>query len=191
MGEDDIMDDVAKMFEVKNKEIFRNKLQLDIDNNVDSLIKTITNILNLEFMSFIKKMERRMDNDCSCHFLSDSVSKKQEIIMKQVVNSLDTKKNSLRETIVNLSLDKNCIEDYRLKLEKTTELLQSEIYNCLNFIISDDKELFSESMLVYVEDFKMQLYDKINSQIELRDMTLLNNARESRLKFDDLCKNTQ
>ena len=39
-------EDVKKQLEVKNKEIYLNKLNLDIDNNMEVLILAIDNLLN-------------------------------------------------------------------------------------------------------------------------------------------------
>ena len=38
--------DVKKQLEVKNKEIYHNKLNLDIENNLEVLVLTIDNLLN-------------------------------------------------------------------------------------------------------------------------------------------------
>lgn len=49
-------EDVKDQLKIKNKEIYLNKLNLDLDNNLEVLVLTVDNLLNTNKEMLIKKI---------------------------------------------------------------------------------------------------------------------------------------
>ena len=53
-------EDVKDQLKIKNKEIYLNKLNLDLDNNLEVLVLTVDNLLNTNKEMLIKKLEAKI-----------------------------------------------------------------------------------------------------------------------------------
>ena len=93
-------DDIKKQLEVKNKEIYLNKLKLDVDNNmevlvlaIDNLLTTLSHELTLKVIDIAESFrdKKEMEEDIKV-FMNDY----REILMKL----LDDKKSFLQNNLV-------------------------------------------------------------------------------------------
>ena len=105
--------DVRLILKEKNIEITKNKLGLDIENNMDSLKQNIENILNLEMAN----IERNVENNFSVLISSFITSAKKECMLyfkKQIEEIILLS----REFIYKESLTKNFIWQYEKHLQQ-------------------------------------------------------------------------
>ena len=140
--------DVLHELEVKNKEIYLNKLELDIDNNNEILIITIDNIINLFASEVTKK-------------LLDINNSSQEIIQKESLSF-----HELVTTII-----KQLLENRRLNLKKNVNNLENIDYK--NEILSEKENIIKEIEIFYNTQI-IELLNKINGYYEGFDQERIN-----------------
>lgn len=94
-------DSLDKLFYEKNKEILKNKLILDINNNTDSLELTLSNVISLE----MNKLYKNLIRVCEENKLEYSIQELKELIEKE--------KSSLNSILLDeLSKRRVVLEDY-------------------------------------------------------------------------------
>ena len=186
-------EEIKKQLKVKNKEIYINKLNLDLNNNMDGLVLTIDNLLNNIANDTIKKV---LDIEES-FFNQDSITKLIVVFIDNyrdnIMNELDIKKNK----IIELFGDKEISKDDIININND---IKSNIYNYYNnniekLIISIKEIINSELNKYRIDDLFLNslnnsLNNKILDCINIRDVILLNTFKESYRKYQELNKNT-
>ncbi|MBQ8891971.1 MAG: hypothetical protein IJ068_03795 [Bacilli bacterium] len=189
-------EDIRKQLEEKNKEIYFNKLKLDLTNNLEVLVLTIDNLLN----NMEKNMKDRILNIAES-FQNEKIIKEniREFIDKYKINLmtlLDDKKNRLE----NLFQDKKDINDYKIYLDDENKKINE---NISNYYIQNINSLIDNITKLYEDEFSnlrikeylknvlnSELEEKIMDTINSRDIILLNTFKETYMKYLELNKNT-
>ena len=203
--------DVNKMFETKNKEIFKNSLTLEMERNLESLKSTTDNSVSLEinklFLFFSKYFEEEKIDYKKEELLgllyrerkniNDIVNSKIEDKKKRILNNFLTKEKEgelIKEDFVN---------SYYEYLVKETEIINDEIELEVKKEISTvfSPDLVKKYKLESVEQldrihsridvlFKENILSKIKEQTKFRDESLKNMSEESYNKYLNLNKST-
>ena len=174
--------DVVKELAVKNKEIYLNKLNMDIDSNYELLKLTTTNIINLsinEVVSSILNIENSFLNKKRIEFLVDDY-------FKDFLEYID---NLYKKRFFNLKnkKDKDNYLDYINN--KVIDVIREYYVNHFSLIVdllsinySDfEKERLSNYINnIFCNKFILRLLDCINNA----NMILINNYRESTDRYN-------
>lgn len=202
--------DVNKMFETKNKEIFKNSLTLEMERNLESLKSTTDNSVSLEinklFLFFSKYFEEEKI-DYKKEELLGLLYRERKNINDIVNTKIEEKKNRIKDNYLNKEEDgiltEEYINNYYEKLLKETNKINEEIEIqlkteiCTNF----SPELIKKYRLETIEQaerihsridilFKDTVIKKIQEETKFRDESLKNMALESFKKYSDLNKST-
>lgn len=186
--------DVLKQLEVKNKEIYLNKLNIDLDNNLDILSITIANITNLFANEMINKILEIEGGIFNKNKISTCVISFHEKIKDQLIAMFYERKTKLEETLKDID---NI--NYKEMITKETELIISKIdayYNdninnlCNEIGIDYDefnlKRLSDYLKINYYEKFMLKIKECLNNT----NIILINNYNESYKKFQELNEKT-
>ncbi len=189
-------EDIKKQLEVKNKEIYKNKLNLDLTNNLEVLVLAIDNLLNnikLDTKNKILGIAESFQNES---IIETNVNNFIENYRLFLMNLLDNKKNNI-ESLYNEFED---INNYKDKLKSINIELQDNLDNNLNNnidnLVSKITNNYNDSfcnlrITEYLKNiFKDNLNNKILDIINSRDIILLNTFKESFFKYLELNKNT-
>ena len=112
-------EDVKDQLKIKNKEIYLNKLNLDLDNNLEVLVLTVDNLLNTNKEMLIKKIIDIEESFLNQELIEEKVSSFFEQYRVEFMNLLDNKKLDLKNTIIihdDLEICKNNIQDIYFSL---------------------------------------------------------------------------
>lgn len=186
-------EDIKKQLEVKNIEIFKNKLKLDINNNMEGLVLTIENLIN----KLINESTNRILG------IAESFSYKEEIekdieeyfskYLDYLMELLDKKRNNILKSI-NLNVNyEDCFDkETNNILVKLNEFYDNNIDNLVKKIQSYyDDSFCKERINNYLKNNLKENVDiKIIETIKGRDIILLNTFKETNIKFIELNKNT-
>ena len=95
-------DDLKRMFDEQNAKILKNKLMLDIDNNTDSLILTLSNVIMLEMNKLIKGIVK-FCNDNNIEYNEEELEKlidsEKEKLKEIIDEGLDLRKVELKKAL--------------------------------------------------------------------------------------------
>ena len=189
-------EDVKDQLKIKNKEIYLNKLNLDLDNNLEVLVLTVDNLLNTNKEMLIKKIIDIEESFLNQELIEEKVSSFFEQYRVEFMNLLDNKKLDLNNTIIihdDLEICKNNIQDNYFSLEKQIkEFTSQEIKQLEKLLLNDINDKFKQKRLKdYLENiFIINLNNKILDIIRNRDIILINTFQETYLKYLELNKNT-
>lgn len=93
-----------KLFYEKNKEILKNKLILDINNNTDSLRLTISNVIMLEMNKLYKHLVKLFEENKIKYsdeklrkLIEDEKTKLNDIVLKELSHRQELFENHIRE----------------------------------------------------------------------------------------------
>lgn len=188
--------DIKKQLEVKNKEIYMNKLNLDLDNNLEVLVLTIDNLLNLVSLETVKKILEIEESFFNKLEIEKSVTNFINSYRENLMTLLDDKKNNLLNTILvhdDLEICKNNINDNYLnikeKLNKSSKKLIISLQDELKVNLDDKfkiKRLNDYLNNIFIENLNRKTLDIIKN----RDVILMNTFNETYLKYLELNKNT-
>lgn len=186
-------EDIKKQLEVKNIEIFKNKLKLDINNNMEGLVLTIENLINklinestnrilgiAESFSYKEEIEKDIEEYFSKYldYLMELLDKKRNNILKSInlnVNYEDCFDKETNNILVKLN------EFYDNNIDKLVKKIQSYY----------DDSFCKERINNYLKNNLKENVDiKIIETIKGRDIILLNTFKETNIKFIELNKNT-
>lgn len=203
--------ELKEMFREKNKLIIINNLKYDLEKNINSLLETITNIFNLEFDTAIKNIVS-INGDSgindSSKFITDSVNNMKIESYKVIEESLRTKKKILEDKIEHLEFEESSLNDYYDTVLQTTKDFKNNLnqhsivdvqkkgLDILNqFILKNVDEDKKNLAISRVTDYlKSRLYGKLETKIHmefmLRDNNLINKAKESYLRFQEITSKT-
>ncbi len=192
MNEYDIKDQLKK----KNKEIYLNKLNFDLDNNLEVLVLTIDNLLSFTKDNLVKKIIDIEEDFQDKESILENVNIFFEAYRNNLMNILDTKKVDLQNVIVvhdDLEVCKQNIKDNYLTLKETLETFSNkEIDNLVKSLNKELKSEFKKNRLkeylttIFLTNLNMKVLDTMKN----RDIILINTFEETYLKYLELNKNT-
>ena len=203
--------DIREMFKEKNRAILITNLKYDLDKNINSLLDTITNIFNLEFDTAIKKIMAILEDSeilNSNKFITESINKMKLESYQKVEELLKDKKNILEKEIDNLEFEEEVLSEYYDIVFKTTkefkdnlkeysiENIQKEGIELLNNFVLERVDKAKEELTINrITDYLSnrlygKLETKIHMEIMLRDNNLINKAKESYLRFQEITNKT-
>lgn len=192
MNEYDIKDQLKK----KNKEIYLNKLNFDLDNNLEVLVLTIDNLLSFMKDNLVKKIIDIEEDFQDKESILENVNIFFEAYRNNLMNILDTKKVDLQNVIVvhdDLDVCKQNIKDNYLTLKETLETFsKKEIDNLVKSLNKELKSEFKKNRLkeylttIFLTNLNMKILDTMKN----RDIILINTFEETYLKYLELNKNT-
>ena len=203
--------DIKEMFREKNKVILLNNLKYDLDKNINSLLETIINIFNLEFDTAIKNILAINEDSGivnSDKFITNSINEMKLASYEEIEKLLNIKKETLEKNINQLEFEEESLNDYYNKIFDTTRIfkdsfteysitnIQNKGIELLNkFILDKVDEEKEELALSRITDYlKNRLYGKLETKIHmelmLRDINLINKAKESYLRFQEISNKT-
>lgn len=198
--------DMQNIFKEKNREILINNLKYDLDKNIDSLIETLTNIINLTFDEAIKKIET-IFNDAE---MLDEIKKITEIVNNMKLISyrdldslINDKKTVVLNSINSLKFTEKNMQEYYDIVFNTTKNVKDELKSSLSKVLingnndleklinSNEKELVVNRLNDYLNNrLYEKLETKIHMEIMLRDNNLINKAKEGYVRYQDICSKT-
>ena len=189
-------EDIKKQLEVKNKEIYLNKLNIDLDNNLEVLVLTLENLLKTQEENLIKKTIEIVESFKDEKEIKEKVEEFIRIYYESLIGLLTTKKEEIKE-----SLDTNLeISVYKEKIANKTKDLEIDLIDNSKTMINDLilnlksylETSFQEKRLVsYLNDiYLLNLNNKVMDIIKGRDIMLYNTFNETYLKYLELNKNT-
>ena len=188
--------DIKKQLEVKNKEIYRNKLNFDLDNNLEVLVLTIDNLLNLMTSNAIKKLLEIEEGFSNSDNIQQNVNNFMESYRENLMNLLDDKKSKIQNIIVidnDLEVCKNNLNDNYLNFKTNLEIFSLENIKVLEDELKKyfDNDFKNKCLSLYLNEiFIVNLNQKILDIIKNRDIILMNTFKETYLKYLELNKNT-
>ena len=189
-------EDIKKQLEVKNKEIYLNKLNIDLDNNLEVLVLTLENLLKTQEENLIKKTIEIVESFKDEKEIKEKVEEFIRIYYESLIGLLTTKKEKLKS-----SLDTNSeISVYKEKIDNKTKDLEIDLIDNSKTMIKDLilnlksylETSFQEKRLTsYLNDiYLLNLNNKVMDIIKGRDIMLYNTFNETYLKYLELNKNT-
>ena len=189
-------EDIKKQLEVKNKEIYLNKLNIDLDNNLEVLVLTLENLLKTQEENLFKKTIEIVESFKDEKEIKEKVEEFIRIYYESLIGLLTTKKEKIKE-----SLDTNSeISVYKEKIDNKTKDLEIDLIDNSKTMINDLilnlksylETSFQEKRLTsYLNDiYLLNLNNKVIDIIKGRDIMLYNTFNETYLKYLELNKNT-
>lgn len=203
--------DLKEMFKEKNKVILITNLKYDLEKNINSLLDTVTNIFNLEFNTAIKKIIAILeDSDINNgnKFITESINKMKMDSYQKIEELLNVKKDTLIEKIDHLEFEEECLNEYYDTVFNTTKSFKEKLKEfSIVGVQEEGLEILNQFVLENVEEDKEQLAvsrvtdylsnrlygkleTKIHMEIMLRDNNLINKAKESYLRFQEITNKT-
>ena len=189
-------EDVKDQLKIKNKEIYLNKLNFDLDNNLEVLVLTIDNLLSFMKDNLVKKIIDIEEDFQDKESILENVNIFFEAYRNNLMNILDTKKVDLQNVIVvhdDLDVCKQNIKDNYLTLKETLETFsKKEIDNLVKSLNKELKSEFKKNRLkeylttIFLTNLNMKVLDTMKN----RDIILINTFEETYLKYLELNKNT-
>ena len=165
------MMDLNRMFQEKNYEILKNKLDLDINNNADSLNHTMSNFIDLKAISLNKYITEMYEN-LNINYSEDKITDEYLIDYHSHIDNLtasfaeDIEIEIRKEVCTNFS--ENIVKSYKLPDESSREML-----------------------LEYInKSYCNSLIEKIKSEANLRNATLKNLSKEAFERFKSMNEKT-
>ena len=182
--------DVLKELEVKNKEIYINKLGIDLDTNLENLLITIDNMMSI-FTTEVTEKVLEIKNDVkSSEQTKERIITFQRLICGEIIKLINERASSLKDKIQDID---NI--DYKDVLNnETVSFLQKvgEYYNLNidalikeinNNTIEFDKNRISDYLKVLYYE---KLITKLKQAVINMDIILYNNYEEGYQRFLNL-----
>ena len=202
--------DIDTIFREKNREILINNLKYDLDKNVVSLLDTITNIFNLEYDIAIKNILTILGDasiDDGASFVTKAINEMKLSDYNYVDEIIKNKKDILLNKIDELTFDEEDMNKYYELVFDTTKKLKndlnyhfSEVFEASDikldmFIVDNTKDSEQDMANSRVTDYlKNRLYGKLETKIHMeimiRDNNLINKAKESYLRYQEITNRT-
>lgn len=204
------MMDINEMFLKKNYEILRNKLDLDIKNNADSLNHTISNFVDLKAIGLNKYITETY-TDLNIKYKEDKLKKLIESESKTLKNIFSKNIEDRKEKIsdfFNQDIDVTKVEDdyltnYHQHIDNLTETFKNNIELstreeiCTKFseavveLYKLPTQYSKEKLLEYInKSYCNSIIEKIVSESILRNSTLKNLSSEAFERFKSMNEKT-
>lgn len=187
-------EEIKMQLEVKNKEIYLNKLNLDLNNNMDGLILTIENLLTKTIDESVNHILSIGESFREKETIEKDIKDFFNLFSEELINNLDIKKKTIEKLI------KNNLIDYKENIQKENDKLNNKLYNYyidnINILSSKIQGYYEDSFCkqrinnYLINSLKDRLLDKLNDTIKGRDIILMNTFNETYLKYLELNKNT-
>lgn len=189
-------EDIKKQLEVKNKEIYLNKLNLDLDNNLEVLVLTIDNLLKIQSEELQKKIIEIAESFQDEKVFKQNITEFMNSYNDYLMNLFEQKKLKLKE---NLEIDTDILKNQKkvqelydktaLTIEDDTIKLIDNLANSLHEYFDTDFKI--QRLNTYLSNiFLKNLNNKVLDIIRNRDIILINTYKETYLKYLELNKNT-
>ena len=179
--------DVLKQLEVKNREIYLNKLVIDLDNNLDILSITVNNIINLFTNEMINKILEIENGTMNRSKISTHVEAFQEKFKDQIMIMIHERKTKLElliKDIDKIEYETKIKEESLNIINKIDEYYQSNIDNLYNQINTDYDEFDLKRLNDYLKENNYnKIVLKIKESLNNTDIILINNYKESYQKY--------
>lgn len=203
--------DIKDIFREKNRLILLNNLKYDLEKNINSLLETIINIFNLEFDTAIRNILAINEDSGiidSGKFITGSINSMKLSSYEEIEKLLNAKKCVLERSIEQLEFEEESLNEYYEVIIKTTKdfkeklknysitIIQEKGSDILNQFIIDKVDSEKENLAVSrITDYLNnrlfgKLETKIHMEIMLRDNNLINKAKESYLRFQEITNKT-
>ncbi len=202
--------DVSKMFENKNKEIFKNSLALEMERNLEALKNTTDNCVALEInklIIFFKSYFKEINIEYKKEELLGILYRERKNINDIVNTKIEEKKERIKNNFLLKEeegiLSNEYLNNYYDELQKETELINDEIDTelkkeiCTNFspriIEKYNLETVDQAERIYSRInilFRNNIINKIQEQTRFRDESLKNMSIESYKKYQSLNEST-
>lgn len=189
-------EDIKKQLKIKNKEIYQNKLNLDLDNNLEVLVLTIDNYLQKVQNDSTEKILEIEESFFNQEKIQESISIFLNLYRENLMMLIDLKKENLQ----NILIIQDNLENCRDNLLSDYNNIKTNLYEFSSKNIKTLKEGLNEQMDSsfkkkrledYLENiFLSNLNNKVLDIIKTRDIILLNTFEETYLKYLELNKNT-
>ncbi len=189
-------EDIKKQLKIKNKEIYQNKLNLDLDNNLEVLVLTIDNYLQKVQNDSTEKILEIEESFFNQEKIQESISIFLNLYRENLMMLIDLKKENLQ----NILIIQDNLENCRDNLLSNYNNIKTNLYEFSSKNIKTLKEGLNEQMDSsfkkkrledYLENiFLSNLNNKVLDIIKTRDIILLNTFEETYLKYLELNKNT-
>ena len=203
--------DIKEMFREKNNAILINNLKYDLDKNVNSLLETFINIFNLEFDTAIKNIVSILEDSeviDSNKFVTDFINRMKLMIYEEIEELLSDKKQQLVVCVDDLDFSEEQLNNYYDIVFSTTKNFKDVLKKYCIDVLEKDLKLINDYILENVNDdrrdlaisrvndyLRNRLYGKLETKIHmeimLRDNNLINKAKESYLRFQEISNKTE
>ena len=204
------MMDINQMFREKNYEILKNKLDLDIKNNADSLNHTMSNFTDLKAISLCKylvdlygSLNVEYDDYHLKEMIDDESFKLKDLFLKNIVDRKEKIESFFEREVDINKISEDYITDYQEHIDSFTtsfnENIEVDIRDevCTNFLNAIIKtynlpdENSKEQLMEYInKSYCNSLIEKIESEVTLRNTTLKNLAKEAFERFKSMNQKT-
>ena len=186
--------DVLKQLEVKNREIYLNKLVIDLDNNLDVLSITVNNIVNLFTNEMINKILEIENGTMNRSKISTHVEAFQEKFKDQLIvmiHERKTKMESLLKDINQETYTEKLKEESQNIIHQIGKYYQNNIDTLYNQINTDYDEFNLKRLNDYLkENYYEKIILKLKESFNNTDIILINNYKESYQKYLELNEKT-
>lgn len=182
--------DVIKQLEVKNREIYLNKLAIDLDNNFDVLSITIDNFINLFTNEIINKILEIENGTFNKIKITTCVTSFQNNLKEEIMKLVSQRKNNLLAKLE--GIDKGTYEELiKIETEQMLSAIETHYEENINYLYIDLSEQYNDFDKKRLKDYLMKLhYDKfilkLKESFNNTNVILINNYKESYQKFLDL-----
>ena len=189
-------EDIKKQLEVKNKEIYLNKLNLDLDNNLEVLVLTIDNLLKIQSEELQKKIIEIAESFQDEKVFKQKITEFMNSYNDYLMNLFEQKKIKLKE---NLEIDTDILKNQKKVQElydKTSLTIEDDTIKLIDNLANSLQEYFDTDFKIqrlntYLSNiFLKNLNNKVLDIIRNRDIILINTYKETYLKYLELNKNT-
>ena len=189
-------EDIKKQLEVKNKEIYLNKLNLDLDNNLEVLVLTIDNLLKIQSEELQKKIIEIAESFQDEKVFKQKITEFMNSYNDYLMNLFEQKKLKLKE---NLEIDTDILKNQKKVQElydKTSLTIEDDTSKLIDNLAKNLQEYFDTDFKIqrlntYLSNiFLKNLNNKVLDIIRNRDIILINTYKETYLKYLELNKNT-
>ena len=189
-------EDIKKQLEVKNKEIYLNKLNLDLDNNLEVLVLTIDNLLKIQSEELQKKIIEIAESFQDEKVFKQKITEFMNSYNDYLMNLFEQKKLKLKE---NLEIDTDILKNQKKVqelYEKTALTIEDDTIKLIENLANNLQEYFDTDFKIqrlntYLSNiFLKNLNNKVLDIIRNRDIILINTYKETYLKYLELNKNT-
>ena len=189
-------EDIKKQLEVKNKEIYLNKLNLDLDNNLEVLVLTIDNLLKIQSEELQKKIIEIAESFQDEKVFKQKITEFMNSYNDYLMNLFEQKKLKLKE---NLEIDTDILKNQKKVQElydKTALTIEDDTIKLIDNLANNLHEYFDTDFKIqrlntYLSNiFLKNLNNKVLDIIRNRDIILINTYKETYLKYLELNKNT-
>ena len=203
-------DDINDMFMEKNFEILKNKINLDMDNNADSLNHTISNFIDLKEITinrYLMDLYDGLNIKYKEGKIKEFVSKEAEELKKISLDCILLRKEKISKyfdkKVDYRKVDDTYIENFHKYIDDLTNDLENSIdlkvreEVCIKFSPELSKlyklpdEDSHEMIINYINDFYCDtIIDKIKNEVSLRNETLKNLSKEAFERFKSMNEKT-